>query len=176
MESLSDFVDRCRRILESGVFTPDATLSVVYAGRPGKNYESGPGSLLALSRGGRLMLFTAGYPSSMTPGGANVGYDRGVLYVWPSEWVNLPYLAKEIGAGRHVMLHGADSKDPDRPRLPKEFSLKDPSSQDTAWGAEWYASLLKIFQQQALLGGADALSTQGSQTPLEAGAQLARPC
>ncbi len=58
METLHQFATRCRTILDSDTFTPDAPVSVVYAGRPGVDYGSGPGKILASARGGRLIPST----------------------------------------------------------------------------------------------------------------------
>lgn len=120
METLSWFAARCRSFLTSDTFTPDATLSVVYAGRPGVDYGSGPGPILASARGGRLMLFVDGYPSAQDEDGNETGYDHAVLYVWPAEWPSLAYLMGAIGEGRVTTLHGADPEDPGRPLLTGE--------------------------------------------------------
>lgn len=120
METLHQFAIRCRTILDSDTFTPDAPVSVVYAGRPGVDYGSGPGKILASARGGRLMLFTDGYPSSEDEDGNETGYEYAVLYVWPAEWPSLPYLMEAVGKGRTVTLHGADPEDQTRPLLEGE--------------------------------------------------------
>lgn len=122
METLHQFATRCRTILDSDTFTPDAPVSVVYAGRPGVDYGSGPGKILASARGGRLMLFTDGYPSSEDEDGNEIGYAHAVLYVWPAEWPSLPYLMEAVGKGRTVTLHGADPEDQTRPLLEGEPS------------------------------------------------------
>jgi len=122
METLKNFANRCLSILASNAFTPDATVSVVYAGRPGVDYGSGPGRMLAQARGGRLMFFTDGYPSCQDEDGNDTGYGHAVLYVWPAEWPSLPYLMEAVGEGRVVTLHGSDPEDPTRPLLAGESS------------------------------------------------------
>lgn len=122
METLESFAARCRSILASDTFTPDATLAVVFAGRPGVDYGAGPGRIVAQARGGRVMLFTSGYPSSQDDDGAEVGYDAAVIYVWPAEWPSLPYLMEAVGEGRIVTLHGADPEDSTCPALQAEPS------------------------------------------------------
>lgn len=122
METLANFAARCRSILASETFASDAALSVVYAGRPGVDYGAGPGTLMAQARGGRLMLFTEGWPLDEDEDRHPIGYAHAVLYVWPSEWPSLPYLSEAIGAGRVVTLLGADPEDPSRPLLTGEPS------------------------------------------------------
>lgn len=147
METLSQFAARCRAILDSETFTPDAAVSVVFAGRPGVDYGSGPGSLLAQARGGRLMFFTDGYPSSQDEDGNEIGYGHAVLYVWPAEWPSLPYLMEAVGKGRTVTLHGADPEDQTRPLLEGEPSdlyiggIAPPPSAEDLTGQDVYVPL-----------------------------------
>lgn len=132
METLRHFAARCRAILASDTFTPDAGVSVVYAGRPGVDYGSGPGTLLAQARGGRLMFFTEGYPLGEDKDRNPIGYAHAVLYVWPAEWPSLPFLAGAIGEGRVSSIMDADPSDHARPALPAltEQGVEAPSAED----------------------------------------------